>query len=173
MASEHASSVWYREPMVWLIISIPASAVLMGAIMLYLAVSTYDGLVTDDYYKKGLHINRSMERDESATTHGLSSIVKLEASGGVVEVVLEGNPEFAAPEILNLRFFHATRPGLDIHLRLRRLAGGRYVASRPELAPGRWHVQLDADDWRLKGELGGGDGAIRLPLGRAVAQAQS
>ena len=159
--------------MVWLIVSIPATAVVMGAIMLYLAVSTYDGLVTDDYYQKGLQINRSMERDERAEAYGLSSLMTLDGSGGAVEILLEGGPAFAAPEILNLRLFHATRPGLDMHIRLRRLGDARYVASVAKLASGRWYVQLDADDWRLTGELAGGDGAIRLPLGRATVNAEN
>ena len=47
MKSSHGPSVWYREPMVWLVLMIPASAVVMGAVMLSLAVSTYDGLVVD------------------------------------------------------------------------------------------------------------------------------
>jgi hypothetical protein len=28
-----------------------------GAVMLWLAITTYDGLVSDDYYKEGLAIN--------------------------------------------------------------------------------------------------------------------
>lgn len=159
--------------MVWLIVCIPAIAVVMGAVMLYLAISTYDGLVSDDYYQKGLQINRSLERDERAESHGLSSLVTLDGGGGAVEILIEGDPGFVAPEIVNLRLFHATRPGLDKHIRLRRLGDGRYVAGVSKLAPGRWHVQLDADDWRLTGELTGGDGALRLPLGRAAANAQN
>jgi hypothetical protein len=149
---EHESSTWYREPMVWLVVGIPGIAVLMGAVMLTLAVTTYDGLVADDYYKRGLQINRSMERDTMAERHGLASV--------------------EPPEIVNLRLFHATRPGLDLHVVLRRIESGRYLASRPDLAPGRWYVQLDADEWRLKGELEGREDAQRLRLGRAAAAAR-
>lgn len=155
-----------------MIVAIPASAVVMGGVLLYLAVSTYDGLVSDDYYRQGLQINRSMERDAVAENLGLSSVIALDANGGAVEVRLEGNSEFAAPELVNLRLFHATRPGLDMHLRLRRLADGRYVGSHAALAPGRWYVQLDADEWRLKGEFGGGGAAVRLALGRAAARSR-
>lgn len=172
MTSENAPFRWYREPIVWLIVAIPASAVVMGAIMLGLAVSTYDGLVADDYYKKGLQINRSMERDARAKQHGLSSLVRLGPRGGVIEVALDGNHGFQVPEVVNLRLFHATRPGLDRDIVLRRVAAGRYLASRPPLAPGRWYLQLDADDWRLTGELEGSDDAQRLQLGRGRAAAK-
>lgn len=168
MESNHGSTAWYREPLVWLVIMIPGAAVLMGAIMLTLAVSTYDGLVVDDYYKKGLQINRSMERDAMAERHELASVVLLGPQGGAIELLLEGNARFEAPEMVNLRLMHATRSGLDLDLRLRRIAPGRYLASRPELAPGRWHLQLEADDWRLKGVVEGREDAQRLRLGRAA-----
>jgi hypothetical protein len=158
--------------MVWLVVMIPGSAVIMGAVMLTLAVSTYDGLVEDDYYEKGLQINRSMERDTVAERHDLAAVVLLGPAGAAIEVKLDGNASFEAPEIVNLRLFHATRSGLDLHLRLRRVASGRYLASRPGLAPGRWYVQLDADGWRLKGELEGTEAAQRLRLGRAATAAQ-
>lgn len=158
--------------MMWLVVMIPAMAVVMGAVMITLAVTTYDGLVVDDYYKKGLQINRSMERDRIAEEQELASVVRIGPSGGAIEVSLVGNAAFEAPEIVNLRLFHATRSGLDLHLRLRRIADGRYLASRPDLAPGRWHLQLDAKGWRLKGEIQGTQDGQRLRLGRIVGQAQ-
>lgn len=161
-------SAWYRQPLVWLVIAIPLSSVIMGVVMLVLSITTYDGLVTDDYYKKGLQINRSLERDAVAERKGLSSEVRVGASGGVIEVLIEGDPPFEAPEVVDLSLFHATRPGLDRRISLRRVAAGRYLVPRPALAPGKWYLQLHADGWRLRGELRGGDEAQRLLLGRAA-----
>lgn len=132
--------------------------------MLTLAVSTHDGLVTDDYYKKGLQINRSMERDELAASYELAGDIVF-AEG--LEVSLSGNAQFEAPEIVHLRFFHATRAGLDRHLRLRRVAAGRYLASRPHLEPGSWNLQLEADGWRLNARLRASGSPQRVSLGRA------
>jgi hypothetical protein len=167
MRSQGKPSIWYREPMVWLIIMIPLSAVLMGAIILTLAVSTDDGLVSDDYYKEGLRINRSMERDALAASYALSGEVLLGAPGEMVEVSLAGNARFQAPEIVHLRLFHATRPGLDRHLPMRRVASGRYIASGTRLEPGAWYAQLDADGWRLKARLIASDGRQRVSLTHA------
>ena len=89
-----------------------------------------------------------------------------------VEAHLAGNASFQAPETLNLSLFHATRPGLDHEVVLRRSAAGTYLAARPELAQGRWYVQLDADGWRLKGEFEGTREARELRLGRAAGSAQ-
>ena len=159
---------WYREPLVWMVIAIPFSAVIMGAVTLFLAISTYDGMVSDDYYEQGLRINRLMERDALAEHSGLSAVVSMGATGGVIEVGLDGDARFEAPEVVNLRLFHATRPGLDLHIALRRIAAGRYLAGRPDLALGRWYLQLDADGWRLKGELEGMQDAQRIELGRVA-----
>ena len=40
---------WHKEPYVWMLLAIPGSAVAMGVVLLNLATSTYDGLVSDDY----------------------------------------------------------------------------------------------------------------------------
>ena len=169
MGAGRKASVWYREPMVWLVVMIPFSAVIMGAIMLTLAISTYDGLVTDDYYKKGLQINRSMERDALAATHDLRGEVVLDGEAETVEVSVAGNAQFRAPEIVHLRLFHATRPGMDRHLLMRRVASGRYVASASPLEPGAWYAQLDADGWRLKARLVASDESQRVSLEHARA----
>ena len=170
--SQSKSSVWYREPMVWMIIMIPFSAVIMGGVMLTLAVSSDDGLVTDDYYKKGLRINRTLERDALAASYEIAGEIMLGAPGESVEVFLTGNARFQAPEIVHLRLFHTTRSGLDRDLRLRRVATGRYVASGPRLEPGAWQVQLDADGWRLNGRLASSDMPQRLTLGSTGSPVQ-
>ncbi len=48
------SKPWYREPWPWILMIMPVTAVVAGSFMMWLAVSTEDGLVEDDYYKKGL-----------------------------------------------------------------------------------------------------------------------
>ena len=170
--SHRKASIWYREPMVWLVIMIPFSAVIMGGILLTLAVWSDDGLVTDDYYKKGLQINRTLERDALAASYEIAGEIMLGAPGAAVEVSLAGNARFQAPEIVHLRLFHATRSGLDRDLQLRRVAAGRYVASGPRLEPGAWHVQLDADGWRLKARLSASDVPQRVTLGSTGSPAQ-
>lgn len=172
MSSHEKPSPWYREPLVWMVVGIPLSAVLMGGVTLALAITTFDGMVSDDYYKQGMQINRLMERDALARRHELSSLVLLGPQGGIVEVHLEGNTGFEAPEIVSMNLFHATRPGLDREVVLRRSAAGTYLAARPELARGRWYLQLEADGWRLKGELEGTREARELRLGRAAGSTQ-
>ena len=57
---------WYRQAWPWFLIAFPAIAVIAGAVTLWLAVSTSDGLVVDDYYKQGLAVQQTMARSQRA-----------------------------------------------------------------------------------------------------------
>ncbi len=81
---------WYREPWPWIVMIAPAAAVLGGAVMLWLAISTYDGLVSDDYYKQGLAINQVLRRDERAAELGYRAHASLSEDGTQVRVLLRG-----------------------------------------------------------------------------------
>ena len=143
---------WTREPLVWMLIAIPASAVVMGIVMLTLAVQSYSGLVVDDYYRHGKQINRVIARDRLAWELGLEAELELAADGTLRVAFVSGAELLPAGEI-ELAFVHATRPGLDRSLRLEPVGFGSYRA-RVELAGGgRWNLALQTRDWRLTGSL--------------------
>ena len=80
---------WYRDRWPWLLILGPAIVVVAGIATLVIAVRSDDGLVADDYYKRGLAINQVLERVERAASLGLSANVVV-ASDGRAVVTLEG-----------------------------------------------------------------------------------
>jgi hypothetical protein len=123
----------------------PAAVVVAGAVTTWLAITTADGLVADDYYKRGLAINRELDRDRVAAERGITA--EIEGRGGVLRVHLRG----AAPEVVFAHFVHATRAGHDQRLRLPRVAPGTYETALPELAPGRWRLVLEdaRGEWRI------------------------
>jgi len=149
------STPWYRQPLVWMLIMLPATVVVASFITLYLAIHSDDGLVEDDYYQRGKEINRVLDRDHAAQRYGLRAQVTLDVPGGRVAVQLDASKTATAatPEHLNLKLLHATRAGLDEDVTLVRIPDGRYQGMLPALAPGRWYLQLAASDWRLTGEL--------------------
>lgn len=154
---------WYREPLMWLVVGIPASSVLLGAGMIWAAVATSDGLVADDYYRRGLEINRSLARDRVAAERGLSADLRLDPGGGEVRARLASGDGTVHPDALRAGFYHATRAGFDHTLLLRRVGTASYSAPLPALAPGHWYVQIEAGDWRLTGSLRvPGEGRLRL-----------
>jgi hypothetical protein len=142
---------WYREPMVWMLIAIPGSAVVVGMIMLVVSIQGFDGMVIDDYYKRGMQINRVLDRDRAASAHGLHADLSLRPEG--ISLALQAEAGFAMPPSLSLGVYHATRGGMDRLLTLARGADGVYRASFEPLAPGAWDVQVEAGDWRLVGRF--------------------
>ena len=96
--------VWYKEPWPWILMALPATAVVAGIITLLLAIRSNDGLVADDYYKQGLGINKVLARQEMAAKMGLKARVDL--SGSKVVLQLSGREGMALPE--KLRFLSLT-----------------------------------------------------------------
>lgn len=132
-----------------MVIAIPALSVILGVAMITIAVSSHDGLVVDDYYKRGLEINEVLEREARATELGLTADVRLDPSSNRVSVTLSGGPAFRAPAEIQLGFYHATRGDRDRVLSLRRDVQGVYTAPMPSLRAGRWYVSAETADWRL------------------------
>jgi hypothetical protein len=136
---------WYREPWPWILMAGPAAVVVAGLATLWIAVATADDLVADDYYKRGLAINKVLALDEAARRLGVHA--HAEARGGRLRVQLSG----AAPEALFAQLVHHTRASLDQRLRLARTAPGVYEAELAPLAAGRWRVMLEDPrrEWRV------------------------
>lgn len=142
---------WYREPWPWILMSGPAIVVVAGFVTAWLAVRSNDGLVEDDYYKKGLAVNQRLARDQEASGLGLSAELMLGADLEV-RLFLAARESAVAPEALLLRVAHPTRAGHDQNITLKRDATGGFYSGRFG-APlhGRWHVQLEDEQhrWRL------------------------
>ncbi len=139
---------WYREPWPWLLMAGPGIVVVAAFVTLYLAVSSDDGLVADDYYKRGLVINRELAREQRGEAMGLGAVVAI-GDDGVVRVDLSGYGVGAGPDAVTLRITHATRAGMDRSATLRRDAEGVYRGRIDPPQAGRWLVILETDAWRL------------------------
>ncbi len=127
----------------------PAIALVGGAVTAWIAFSTKDSLVADDYYKQGLAINKVLRKEEAARARGISAEIGL--SGNRLTIRLTGD----APEVLFVQLAHATLAGHDMRLRLARGPAGAYEASLPPLPPGHWRVLVDdaKGDWRIAKEI--------------------
>ena len=142
--------------MVWLVLAIPASAVLMGVVMLVLANATWDGLVADDYYERGMQIGRSLARDAEAARLGVGASLTIPAPG-LVQVHLNGAGGALDREPLNLRFARAASEGADVTARLEPGPDDIWTGHLPELPAGKWYVELGNETWRLTAP-------VRMPM---------
>lgn len=143
-----AGKPWYREPWPWILMSGPAAVLVAGAATIWIAFASADGLVADDYYKRGLAINKTLAREEEARKQGISAAVVFDKD--VLRIRLKG----ANPEALFVHLAHATRAGYDHRLRLAPAGGGAYEAALPAMPRGRWHLIIEdpRGAWRIARE---------------------
>ena len=140
--------------------------------MLSLALNNDDGLVVDDYYKRGMEINRVLDRDRYA--HELGVRAQYQLQPGSVEIRLLGIPAPSLPSSLQVELLNATRQGLDRRFLVKHLTDGLYSGDLEDLPPGRWYITLGTNEWRLTGFLqlpreGGGIGQSHRP-GQALRE---
>jgi len=136
---------WYKEPWPWILMSGPAAVIVAGAATTWIAFASADGLVAEDYYKKGLAVNAVLAREQAAERLGISA--DLERSGRSIRVRLRG----ASPDFVFLRFVNATRASMDVRVRLAPAGAGLYQGEVLPLAPGRWRLVLEdpRGEWRI------------------------
>jgi hypothetical protein len=141
---------WYKQGWPWFLIAPPAVAVIAGFITLWIAVSTFDGLVVDDYYQQGKVIEQTIARSVRAGEMGLAAELKITADE--VRISLSSTRDAPLPPGVLLTIAHPTRSGRDQKLLLQGRDG---VFSGPlqPLSAGRWLVQVEdeSETWRLNG----------------------
>jgi hypothetical protein len=58
------TKAWWQYGHVWLIIAGPAAVVVAGFITLAIAIRVPDPVVADDYYRRGLDINKTLAAEK-------------------------------------------------------------------------------------------------------------
>ena len=78
---------WWKFGHVWLVIAGPALVVVASFITLYLAVTRPDPLVSEDYYRQGIEINKTLDKAASLVpaelgrNHAATGVAPLPAAG--------------------------------------------------------------------------------------------
>lgn len=143
---------WYKQRWPWILIAGPAAVVVAGAVTIWLAVVSNDGLVTDDYYKQGLAVNQRLQRDHLASSLGLQGDFML--AGRNIRLLLSAEQNSALPEQIKVRLAHPTRAGQDQTVEMHAEGQGVYTGKLEAELAGRWIVSIEdpAGRWRLQGE---------------------
>jgi hypothetical protein len=155
---------WFAEPMVWLVLALPASAVLAGIVTAVIAWRDADGTVADDTYRKGLAIGEQMARSEAAKQLGLVAMIDGALDDGApIAVRLEADAPLPAEAVLELRLVHPGRRDADRVARLARVGvwpdgrsadfTGTLVAGSPAGPHTAWRIVLAGRHWRLDGTM--------------------
>ena len=144
---------WYKQPLVWMLIIPPLTAVIAGIATIIIAVKTDDGLVKDDYYSHGKNINRTITRDKAAADLKLKATLLFDYTNNTVMATITSDEGYSLPDYIDTDLLHATRSGNDRKISLQRTPGGKFFSVIPQLAEGHWIIQMSADNWRMSGHL--------------------
>jgi hypothetical protein len=148
--STSTSAPWYKYPFVWFALSIPAAAIIAGIGMIWLAVTTDDGLVADDYYKQGLSINKSLRKDRRASELGVSADFEYDRDLNRVMLTFNKGELARYPDVLSFHLEHATRADLDRQIELMHGQADQYIGYVKQRLPvGVWHAELATEEWRV------------------------
>jgi hypothetical protein len=149
-----AAQPWYREPWPWILAAGPVAVILAGIVTVWLAITSSDGLVADDYYKQGLEVNQVIQRDRKAEELGFQAEV-LSGNNGSFRVFLSSTQGAALPEKLRLKLAHPAKAGFDQEITLASDGQGAYSGKlNNPLVGNRWlvHLEDESGNWRLSGE---------------------
>lgn len=144
--SSTGAAPWYTHRWPWLLMLGPATVLVGGGYVTWLATGHPDALVVDDYYKQGKAINQDLRRDRAATALGLSLRAAYDARAGVLSGRIAGQ---AAPFTIYLA--HPTLPQRDLRVFVRPAPDGSFSVALPALERTHWQVVVEGArrDWRL------------------------
>jgi hypothetical protein len=131
----------------------PFAVIIASFISAWYAVTTSDGLVSDDYYKQGMAAGETLAKNRHAEELGIAASLRLKADS--VTVRLTGpKADAAMPATLSVMLSHPTRAGLDQKSVLKR-TGEAYTGVLHLPASGHWLVLIEdeAKTWRLMGSV--------------------
>jgi len=143
---------WYKQFWPWFLLAPLIVTVIVGITMLSFSIQVFDGTVNDNYYKEGLAINQTLERDHYAKKLGMAASLKVDSVTGDVLITLNGQLE-SWPKQLTLQFINPTRANRDYSTVLTQVTGNNYRGQVEKAPLNLWYLDISAPDnlWRLKG----------------------
>lgn len=143
----------WREPWPWLLAAGPLLVVVASLITAWIAISSSDGLVSDDYYRQGLAAQETIVRSEKASALGLVARVRVTANS-ISLTLTARDPGYRLPAALRVTLSHPTRTGLDQSQTVQR-EGLEYSGRFRLPASGHWLmlVEDDVKSWRMMGSV--------------------
>jgi nitrogen fixation protein FixH len=121
-----------------------ATIFLMNGAMIYSAISTYSGIVSNEPYRKGLHYNDRINADERQARLGWTDTVAVSRGGHVVVTLAGRDGQPIGGARVNAQLGRPTTNRHDLKLDLSESAVGRYEAQADALDEGNWTIAVEA-----------------------------
>lgn len=145
---------WYRQKWLLFVLSPLVAVVIYASIFMYIAISTSDGIVKDDYYKVARGTNVDNSRVLEAANRGIRGELLVDALTG--DLRLKFNADTQLPSTLTLDLVHPAHKKYDQQITLRNVnSSDVYLGSLQGNLEGKRYLMLSDDSgaWVLKREL--------------------
>jgi uncharacterized protein len=147
---------WYKEPWLLFVMAGPFIVVIAGFVTLYIAWHGSDKVLSKDYYKQGLNINKTIEQDARADELRIQGTMQFIPQTGKLTFNLDTKTRL--PDTLLLRIstnYHAAEFETVQKITLTHANAGVFEGMLKTAIPANidvWHVILESTDWRLTGD---------------------
>lgn len=116
---------------------------LMNGAMIYSAISTYSGIVSNEPYRKGLHYNDRIAADARQARLGWTDTIAVARDGRVVVTLAGRDGQPIGGVRLEAQLGRPSTSRHDIRLDLREAVAGLYEAHAGALDEGNWTIAVD------------------------------
>ncbi len=161
-SSPPSARAWFGEPMVWLVVGLPAIVVGAAIATLVIAIRSGGADAWPTQVRRTAQIQvEDLAADRAAIAMGLKGVLSINADTGAVRIALENLP--ASTMQVRLDLIHPARADGDVQLMLVR--SGEVFLGRLDVAEMQvWSVQVSAPDgaWRIAGRFEPGLGEVPL-----------
>jgi uncharacterized protein len=148
--------LWYKEPWMLLVLGGPIVVVIAAIITGVIAWHGADKVVSKDYYRQGVNINKDLYRDAKASEYKIFATAKFDRSAGKISLHIEGATELPSAILFT---FTSTAGNSEYEaiqkIQLSQTKIGMYegllkpASTTDSVNLDLWHVQVEATDWRL------------------------
>ena len=150
----HDIGPWYKQTWLWFVLTPLIAVVIYGTTFLYLAITTMDGVVKDDYYKVARGTTVDNSKAETAQSLGIKGVVLIDALTGDIRLDLTSNNDLGQSLIVDL--VHPTHQKYDQSITTRSVGSeGVYVGSlQSQLSGKRYLIISDPQStWSIRREI--------------------
>ncbi len=147
---------WYKEPWMLLVLGGPLVVVIAAIITFYLAWQDSDNVLSRDYYRQGLNIDKDLSRDARAGEYKMRAEIRIDSSAAKVLLHLEGQTALPPSVQLVIASPSLTSEYEDVRkITLAQTSAGNYegIIKIPATTEGTrqnvWHIKIEGADWRL------------------------
>lgn len=148
---EENHAPWYKQTWLWFVLTPLIAVAIYASIFIYLAITTSDGIVKDDYYKIARGYNVDHSREDKAVDLGIGGKLSIDSLTGDIQLKLDSSAPL--PSELQLSLIHPSHQKYDQVLTLRALDGsGLYSASLQSHLEGKRYIILEPfnQEWQLR-----------------------